>query len=436
MSLPVQILTFGCQMNKLDSELMTEALCAAGYEIVADEALAAAIIFNTCAVREHAEERVLQRVRQLKNKRAVVVIAGCAAERLGKTIFAKLPQVRVVCGTRYFPDIADLLARAFAGERLAAIGDGQLAAAGAFAAHSRPRHHGIKGFVSVMRGCDNFCAYCIVPYVRGREESRPAAAIVRETAALAERGAIEITLLGQNIDAYGKGQNSSFAALLAQLDDEISPRVKRFRFVTSHPRDLTEKLARTIADRPRLAAHLHMPAQSGSNQILAKMKRGYTREIYDERLRMIADVLPEASVVSDFIVGFPGETADDFAATVALVEQARFQTAYVFKYSPRPGTWSAENLPDDVPLAVKKERNLRLLKVQEVVSRERHAALIGREVEVLVEGLSTTDATKMSGRTSNNLNVVFPLTAGVAAGDWAKVKVTGSSPLTLKGERV
>ena len=425
-------------MNHLDSELMAEALQDAGHALTDDESQAQIIIYHTCSVREHAEERVEQRIRQIKDRGVKVIVSGCLAERLGADLFAKLPRLRAVVGTRHFPEIAEVLARLERGEKhICLTGDKELEAPGTFAAHARTRHTGIEGYISVMRGCNNFCAYCIVPYVRGREESRPAAEIVKEAQALARRGAVEITLLGQNIDAYGKHSGSSLAELLQMLDDQVPDCVKRFRCVTSHPRDITPELVRTIASRPRLADHLHMPAQSGSTRILQAMKRGYTREIYDERLAMIRELAPKMLVTSDIIVGFPGETDEDFAATADLFAKARFQTAYVFKYSPRPGTFSEKNLPDDVPLEVKKERNVRLLKLQEGIALARHQGLIGTVLEdVLVEGASPKDPEKMIGRTSANLSAVFTAPAGreIRPGDWAKVKVREVSPLTLFGE--
>lgn len=435
--LNVKIHTFGCQMNRLDSDLMEEALFAAGHRVVEDEDAADLVVYNTCSVREHAEERVEQRVRQLPG-RALVAIAGCLAERLGDKLFAMLPRVNIVVGTKHFPEIADLAARAAAGEkRVLAVGEGENAAPGVAAAHERSRHHGIEGYVSVMRGCDNFCAYCIVPYVRGREESRPAGEIVREACNLAARGAVEITLLGQNIDAYGKHGGPNLAELLRRLDDAVPASVRRFRCVTSHPRDITPELVQTVAERPRLAKHFHMPAQSGSTRVLQAMRRGYDRATYDGRLAMIRELCPGALVTSDFIVGFPGETDADFAMTEDLFRQARFQTAYVFKYSPRPGTWSEKNLPDDVPLAVKKERNFRLLKLQESIALERHQGLVGKTLgDVLVDGVSPRDPGKMLGRTSANLAVVFPAPAdgGARPGDMVAVRVGRVSPLTLFGE--
>lgn len=435
LSLSVKIHTFGCQMNVLDAELMREALLAAEYEIVDDENKAQVIIFNTCAVREHAEERVLQRVRQVTNKAAIIVVAGCLAERYGEKLLALLSSVRVVCGTRHFPQIVDLITRAWYGEKkVLALGVCEEKSAGVFSAHERARHLGMHGYISVMRGCDNFCTYCIVPYVRGREESRPLKEIISEAQNLAQRGVAEITLLGQNIDAYGKHQQTNLAQLLKTLDDEIPPTVKRFRFVTNHPRDITRELLEVIATRSRLVKHLHVPAQSGSNKILEKMRRGYTREMYDEFLRLTRTIVPDAFITSDFMVGFSGESEDDFSATVDLLQSANFQHTFVFKYSPRPGTYAAENFPDDIADATKKMRNQILLQTQTALSYPQRQSLIGKVFEVLVEGISPRDELRLCGRTINNFNVVFPRTETIHAGDLVKIKIIKATAVTLYGE--
>lgn len=406
----VCIHTFGCQMNKLDSELVAEALRDAGHELVRDEADAEAILFNTCSVRDHAEERVLQRLRQLRARKEaepglLLGVLGCQAQREGAALLKTLPFLDLVCGTRQFPRIAVCLEEA----RLApviAVEEEVPDAPGILAPHPRTLHRGIQGYVSVMRGCDNHCAYCIVPYVRGGEESRPADAIIAEARALVDKGAREITLLGQNVDAYGKKSGTSLAALLRRLHAEV-PGAVRIRFVTSHPRDVTRELVETMAQLPRVCNHLHMPAQSGSTRILEAMRRGYTRQMYDERLAMIRECAPGTLLTSDFIVGFPGETEADFEETLDLVQRARFQTSFVFRYSPRPGTLAARTLPDDVPLAEKKRRNQILLDAQNRICRERADSLRGSEQTILVEGVSGRDGGRMTGRTETNLICVF-----------------------------
>ncbi len=428
--------TFGCQMNKLDSELVAEALTAAGYSLTDNEDDAGVIIFNTCSVRAHAEQRVLSRVGALKRRKQrnpglLIVVMGCFAQRTGEELLRRLPHVDLVCGTRQFPRLPELIEQARSGP-LVITAEATLTAPGVLDAHGRALHHGPQAFVSVMRGCNNFCTYCIVPHVRGREESRPVSAIVQEVSALAGSGAREITLLGQNIDAYGKDINTDLAALLRAVH-EVND-ITRIRFVTSHPRDITKDLLATMHDLPRVCSHLHMPAQSGSSRVLAAMHRGYSREEYEQKLELVQEYAPGVLVTSDFIVGFPGETDEDFLQTLDLVRRARFQNAYIFKYSPRPGT-AAARMPDNVPAAVKKERNQSLLAAQEDINRTRMQEMVGSVQEILVEGLSARDKSKLVGRTSTNLICVFdapPKPEGLV-GELVKLRITACTPLTLFG---
>lgn len=437
----IHIITFGCQMNKLDSELAAEALAEAGHAIVDDEAAADTVIFNTCSVRDHAEQRVLSRLAQLKARRAGdpdfrLGIMGCFAERDGAALLRRLPHLDFALGTRQFPRLPEVLARLEGGAKEGLFGETETARPGLDQAHARTRHEGIQGFVSAMRGCSNRCAYCVVPDVRGEEVSRPVAEIVAETAALVEAGAREVTLLGQNIDAYGKHDGSSLAELLRRIDSEIPPEsgLARIRFVTSHPRDITRELVETVAALPRVCRHFHMPAQSGSDSILKAMRRGYGRAEYDAKLAMIREILPDAMVASDFIVGFPGETEEDFRATLDLLEQADFQNSYIFKYSPRPGTPAAREMADDVPDAEKKRRNHLLLETQNRVNVRRGERLAGRRFTIMAEGPSPRDPRRWIGRTDGNLICVFPLPEG-AEGEWSgrmlEVEVESATALTL-----
>ncbi len=428
--------TFGCQMNKLDSELVEESLIDNGYELVADETEADIVLFNTCSVREHAEERVLQRVRQLDCNK-IIGIMGCFAQRKGEELFRILPKhLNIICGTRVFANIAYMVDQALLGEKICDTCEDMIRSAGVLAAHNRTLHKGYAGFVSVMRGCNNFCSYCIVPYVRGREVSRPVTAVLDECRRLVDMGATEITLLGQNVDAYGKDNGSHLARLLHAVHEGV-PEVLRWRFVTSHPRDVDAELLQAMEELPRVCKHLHMPAQSGSTKILQAMRRGYTREIYDQKLEMVQRYAPGTLITSDFIVGFPGERDEDFEATRDLFVKAEFQTAYIFKYSPRPGTVSADTMVDDVPQEVKKERNQILLKIQEEVSTRRTASYVGKEVEVMVEGPTARDETRFSGRTATNMICIFDAPANGGKdliGKLARLKVVDSTPLTLQSE--
>jgi tRNA-2-methylthio-N6-dimethylallyladenosine synthase len=433
----IHFITFGCQMNKLDSELAAETLADAGHAIVDDEFAADTIIFNTCAVRDHAEQRVVSRLAQLIPRRLAhpdfrVGIMGCFAEREGETLLKQLPHLDFAIGTRQFPNLPRAIDDLDAKPGL--FGPDDHDSPGIHQAHPRRRHRGLQGFVSVMRGCDNRCSYCIVPDVRGGEISRPAQEIALEVKALAQAGAREVTLLGQNIDAYGKHSGGSLANLLRLIDFETkNTGLARLRFVTSHPRDITRDLVETVAELERVCPHFHMPAQSGSDRVLAAMRRGYTRAEYDDKLSMIRDILPEAGIFSDFIVGFPGETEKDYLATRDLVERARFLNSFVFKYSPRPGTPSAETMADDVPLEEKKRRNNDLLAAQNRVSEARGADMIGRRVRVLVEGVSSRDEGRLVGRSGENHICVFPAPPG--AEDWSgrlvELEVESATPLTL-----
>ncbi len=428
-------------MNKLDSELVAEALTAAGWKMTADENEADAILYNTCSVRDNAEQRVLARIMQLKPVKKqrpglVIGLMGCFAQRMGAKLFDQLPHLDLVCGTRKFPQIAALLESARSGP-VVAIEEETLVAPGTLDAHGRSLHDGMQAYISIMRGCNNFCTYCIVPYVRGREESRPEDAIVTEARTLVEKGAKEIILLGQNVDAYGKDINSSLAKLLYRVHEEVEG-IVRIRFVTSHPRDITEDLVRAMNDLPKVANYLHMPAQSGSTRMLKAMNRGYTREEYDRKLEMVYRLAPTALIASDFIVGFPTETDAEFQTSVELVRQARFQNSFVFKYSPRPGTVAERTMPDDVPEEVKLARNHELLAAQEEVKIKRTEELIDSVQEILVEGVSPRNAEKMLGRTASNLICVYDRTvhADNEIGTLQRIRVDRATPLTLFGSKV
>ncbi len=435
------ILTFGCQMNKLDSELAAEALADAGHRLTDDPDAADTIIFNTCSVRDHAEQRVLSRLAQLKGRRAGnadfrLGLMGCLAEREGEELLARLPYLDFAIGTRQFMRLPEILEQVEDG-RSGCFGEADRPLPGVDHAHARGRHRGIQGFVSVMRGCANRCSYCIVPDVRGPEISRPAAEIVAEVKALALAGAREVTLLGQNIDAYGKHGEDSLAGLLRAIDRGVPEEtgLVRIRFVTSHPRDITRDLVETVASLPRVCRHFHMPAQSGSDAVLTAMRRGYDRKTYEGKLSLIREAVPGAMIASDFIVGFPGETPGDFADTLDLVQTADFQNSYIFKYSPRPGTPAAMEMVDDVPDEEKRRRNNALLEAQNRVNQARGARLLGTRQTILAEGPSPRDPSRWTGRTDGNLICVFPYDSNAPdlSGKLIDLTIISSTPLTLHG---
>ncbi len=401
--------TFGCQMNKLDAELSLGLLQEEGYKIVDKVDDADVILFNTCSVRQHAEHKVyshLGALKTLKKKHPEVIVGvlGCMAQKDGEAIFKRMPHVDLVCGTRMFSRLPEMLLKIRNhGSHVLAIDEDQIVNVKRAVTY-RPNFY--QAFVTVMRGCDNYCSYCIVPYVRGREISRTIADIKEEVQSLVSNGCKEVTLLGQNINSYGKGLdgNVTLGDLLSELN-EIDG-LDRIRFVTSHPADMSRDLIRTMSRLEKVCEYLHMPAQSGSDEVLKRMRRGYTAGYYREFVRYARELIPHLTVASDFIVGFPGETEEDFQETVQLMEDIRFQNCFIFKYSPRTGTKAAE-LKDDVPDETKRARNLKLLELQKKISLELNKKIIGKEVQVLVEGASKSDPNRLSGRTRQNHIVVF-----------------------------
>jgi len=437
MSAPtVFIHAFGCQMNKLDGELALSALRHAGYEEAATPEDADVILFNTCSVREHAEERVYSNVGSLKHLKrrkphVIIGILGCMAQKDAGKIFERLPHVQLVCGTREFPHIAELIEEVKARDRVLACSESHEVAIERDVA-CRPNR--FQAYVGIMRGCDNDCAYCIVPYVRGRETSRPPGEIAEEVERLVEGGCREVTLLGQNVNSYGKsrGTPGALPGLLARLD-AISG-LERLRFVTSHPKDVSREIIEAVRDLPSVCEHLHVPAQSGSDRILEAMNRRYASAQYRDLVALARDLVPGIAIASDFIVGFPGESEQDFEDTASLVRDIRFQQSFVFKYSPRPGTGAAR-LADDVPWPEKKRRNIALLDIQKEVNTAAHEEFIGQEVEVLVEGASKRDPKRLTARARTNHIVVFEGEPSLA-GKLAHIRITSATPLTLAGDVV
>jgi tRNA-2-methylthio-N6-dimethylallyladenosine synthase len=432
----VYIETYGCQMNALDSDLILSRLQAGGYSPTDVREEADVILFNTCSVREHAEERALSNaglVQKLKKKRPdlVVGLVGCMAQNRQDRLFQQLPHVQLIVGPRHMGAIPRLV------EEVRATGQRRIAVAdfddefidGAEAVASRASR--AQAYVKAMEGCDLSCAFCIVPTTRGAETSRPPERIVEEIRRLAAEGTVEITLLGQTVNSYGKGLKPycDLGGLLRKVSEVEG--LRRIRFITSHPSFVRPSLIEAMRDLPKVCKYLHFPAQSGSDRILKAMRRGYTVARYLELVETLRAEVPGIELASDFIVGFPGETAEDFQGTVDLMERVRFQNSFVFKYSPRPGT-DAAALPDDVPDEEKKRRNQELLDVQTRHSLDHNRALVGRRVEILVEGPSKRDPRRQTGRTDTHRIVNFDAGRDLA-GKFVAVEITGATPNALSG---
>ncbi len=460
MSRRFYIETVGCQMNVLDSELVAETLLQAGYTRVHSPREADTILFNTCSVRQHAEDKVysaLGRLKHLKQHRprTIIGVLGCMAQKDRETVFRRAPHVDVVVGPGQLGQLPELLQRVAtgAGPQLEVALDRKAAdrrtverSFGRFdplrVVEARPHRH--QAMVRVMTGCDKFCTYCIVPQVRGPEQCRPAHEIEAEVRRLADQGCLEVTLLGQTVNSYRStldGRTVRLSDLLERLSGIAG--IRRLRFVTNYPRHMTADLLQAVRDLPKVCPCLHVPAQSGSDAVLKRMKRGYTVGQYREMLAAIRQTVPQAAVTSDFIVGFCGETEEDFQQTVELVRESRFKNAFIFKYSPRPGTKSAELWADDVPDPVKRRRNQDLLALQNAISWEENQPFVGRAVEVLVEGPSKVarksaeegGTVQLSGRTVCDRIVVFD---GPQAwtGRLVQVKIEAADALTLFGRVV
>ncbi|GAB4165493.1 MAG: tRNA (N6-isopentenyl adenosine(37)-C2)-methylthiotransferase MiaB [Planctomycetota bacterium] len=432
----VCVVPFGCQMNRADASAAMDLLDGAGFEIVSDEDEADAVVYFTCTVRQHAENRAVSRLgrhcrRKKDGRRLVIALAGCVAEKEAEAALAQLPGLDIVVGTRKYHLLPELLEECASGRGpIVATGlDGKPETEGGLFWRTSP----FQAFVTIMRGCDNFCSYCIVPYVRGREYSRAVREVIDEVRKLADSGVKEVTFLGQNVNSYGKDltPESSLAELLAKA--EGIPGIERLKFVTSHPKDLTDELIEALTI-PKVCPYLHLPAQSGSTKILRAMNRGYTREHYIELVEKARGKRAGLAVASDFIVGFPGETDEDYAQTRSLVETLRYSQVFVFKYSPRPGT-AAARLEDDVPAEVKKFRNNDLLSLHLEIAAADNAKAIGSTVDVLVEGPSPRNKENLIGRAPTERIVIFPGNSE-SAGQIVKVAIQSSTALALYGEVV
>lgn len=437
----VLIETYGCQMNVADSEVVAAQMALTGYEPTENDAEAAAVLLNTCSIRDNAEQKIYSRLaywnslRRKSGRRILIGVIGCMAERLKNELIEK-HGVDIVAGPDAYQQIPQLVAEAETGNP--AI-DTELSTTETYR-DIVPRRlgAGVGGFISIMRGCNNFCSYCIVPYTRGRERSREPGSILRELADLRERGYKEATLLGQNVNSYryqdaATGECVSFPQLLAMVA-EAAPDM-RIRFTTSHPKDMSDETLRVIAAHPNLARHLHLPVQSGSDKVLKLMNRKYTREWYMDRVRAIREILPDAGLSTDMFTGFHDETEEDFKETLSLMREAGFDSAFMFKYSERPGTLASREMPDNVPEEVKVERLNRMIALQNELSLASNRRDIGKEFEVLVEGRSKRSADEYFGRTSQNKVVVFPR-CDAERGQFRRVIITDASSATLKGQLI
>ena len=435
------IRTFGCQMNEYDSDKMADVLNASEGIVKTDNPEEADIIlFNTCSVREKAQEKVfhdLGRVRhlKLKNPDLVIGVGGCVASQEGDAIVARAPYVDVVFGPQTLHRLPQLIAERKAGGKAAV--DVSFPEIEKFDSMPPSEIKGASAFVSIMEGCSKFCTFCIVPYTRGGEVSRPFNDVLTEVADLAANGVGEVTLLGQNVNAYrGDMEASEEKADLALLIEYIAeiPGIERIRYTTSHPREMSQRLIDTYLTQPKLVSHLHLPVQSGSDRVLAAMKRGYTTLEYKSIVRKLRAARPDISLSTDFIVGFPGETDEDFEKTMKLIDDVGFDASFSFIYSPRPGTPALE-LADDTPAEVKSARLSRLQKRIDELAQAVSQAMVGSVQRVLVEGTSKKDVHELAGRTDNNRIVNFAGNPRLI-NTFVDVRITGAQPHSLRGEIV
>ena len=428
--------TYGCQMNVGDTEIVVSIMQREGYFHTDRIEEADVVLVNTCSIRDNAEQRIWGRLNELKRYRRakpglVIGVIGCMAERLKERLTEGPNAVDVVAGPDAYRDLPQLVRTAEAGGKGVNV---LLSTEETYAeiAPVRLDRNGVSAFVSIMRGCDNFCAYCVVPYTRGRERSRDAATIEAEVRTLFENGYREVTLLGQNVNSYRSGE-VGFPELLRRVAS-VSP-LLRVRFATSHPKDMSDALLEAMASRPNICRAIHLPAQSGSTGMLRRMNRKYTREWYLDRVAAIRRYMPDCAVTTDLIAGFSGETEEEHAATLSLMREVGYDFAYMFKYSERPGTFAQRNMPDDVPDEVKSRRLSEIIALQNELGLESNRRDVGKVFEVLVEGRSRRNAEQLSGRTSQNKVVVFDR-GGRDVGDYVRVRITGCTPATLFGEEV
>ncbi len=429
-------------MNVADSEVVASVMETVGYEIVPTVEEADAVLINTCSIRDNAEQKIvgrlaymasLRRKRPKDMPRLIVGVIGCMAERVKEELVSR-HGVDLVAGPDSYLDLPNLFASVEAGEKAVNV---ELSTTETYRDIIPARITGnpVSGFISIMRGCNNFCSYCIVPYTRGRERSRSAESILAELADLRSRGFKEATLLGQNVNSYHHtaedGREIDFPTLLAMVADAAPD--MRIRFTTSHPKDMSDETIAVIASRPNLCKHIHLPVQSGSNKVLKSMNRKYTREWYLDRIAAIRRAMPDCGISTDLFTGFHDETEEDFQDTLSLMREVGFDSSFMFKYSERPGTLAARTMPDNVPEEMKIERLNRMIALQNELSRESNARDEGKTFDVLVEGVSKRSKEQFVGRNQQNKTVVFPR-GDYKVGDTVTVRITGSSSATLIGE--
>ncbi len=429
-----KIINYGCQMNISDSERMAGQLTEMGYTETTELGQADVILINTCCVRESAEDKIHGKIGEIKHLKQskphlVFGVTGCMAQKDGDALLKRAPHVDFVLGTNKVHELGNVIREVQASNGHIvdlSAGDAPLPEDMKVARGGK-----LSAWVPIMYGCNNFCTYCIVPYVRGRERSRELAEVVREVEEVAAKGFKEVTLLGQNVNSYGKDTNGSdFADLLAAVDKVKG--IERVRYMTSHPRDLSDKAIEVIRNSAHICKHFHLPVQYGSDKLLKAMNRGYTTDYYRELVKKIRTAVPDASITTDLIVGFPGETAADFQQMLDFLREIRYDAAYTFLYSKRSGTPAAE-MEDQVPQEVKKARLQELMDLQNSISLEINEGLKGQNLEVLVEGPSRTDANVWSGRTSTNKIVLWEKSGSEQAGDLVQVEITQPQTWVLKG---
>ena len=435
--------TYGCQMNVADSEVVASVMKMAGYDVCEDESQADAIFINTCSIRENAENKIYNRLETLyaekrKGREVILGVLGCMAERVRKDLIEN-HHANLVCGPDSYLNLPEMIARCENGHNAM---DVDLSTIETYKDVVPQRIGGnrVSGFVSIMRGCNNFCHYCIVPFTRGRERSRDVESILREVKDLHDRGFKEVTLLGQNVNSYGLLPNgkrpengTSFAELLRKVAQSVPD--MRVRFSTSNPEDMTEDILHAVADEPNLCKHIHFPAQSGSNTVLKNMNRKYTREDYLEKVAAIRRIIPNCGLTTDIFVGYHNETLDDQELTLSLVRECQFDSAFMFKYSERPGTYAAKHLPDNISEEEKVRRLNELIKLQTEISAAQNKKDEGKEFDVLIERFSKRSREQLMGRTEQNKAVIIPR-GKHHIGQTVRVRITGSSSATLIGEVV